>query len=48
VPWVSRQASTDSVDGSTAEADPTSLVTLAKGLYAQVVTARRTPDPTST
>jgi hypothetical protein len=33
-------SSTESVDGTTAEADPTSLVTLAKGLHARVVTAR--------
>jgi hypothetical protein len=38
-------SSTDSVDGATAEADPTSLVTLAKGLHARVVTARPNAGP---
>ena len=32
-------SSTDSIDGGTADADPTGLVTLAKGLEARVVSA---------
>ena len=38
-------SSTESVGQATAESDPTTLVTLAKGLRARVVTARETAGP---
>jgi secreted PhoX family phosphatase len=38
-------SSTESIDAGTAEADPTSLVTLAKGLRARVVTSRPEASP---
>jgi hypothetical protein len=38
-------SSTESVDANTAESDPTTLVTLAKGLHARVLSATQTTGP---